>query len=96
MSGEISVLREGIKQLNNRIATAKRILEQEKIERYALLIAKIQISDSLPDDMTAREFADIAVWDAIGRRATEIEAQLRKQMGVVGVIDPSALEPKGE
>lgn len=72
-------------------------MEREKIERYALLIAKIQISGTIPDEITSREFYDIALWDAIATRSREIEEQLRKQMGVIGVIDSaSALAPKGD
>lgn len=82
--------------LREKIKAIVKALEAEKIERYALLLAKIQISGSIPDDITAREFADIAFWDAIAHRAGEIEEQLRKQMGMVGIIDPAALEPKGK
>jgi hypothetical protein len=85
------------KDLNNRIMAIQRAMESEKIERYAGLIARISLTNDIPDDMTPKEFAEIALWDRIGSRAGEIEEELRKQMGVTAIIDSGvALAPKGD
>lgn len=83
--------------LRKRLRELKLWMQERKIERFARIIATVQMTGDFPDDITDKEFEEVAIWDSIGRRVTEIIEQTEKTAGVTGIIDSaSALAPKGE
>lgn len=83
--------------LRKRLRSLRQWMENEKIERYAFIIAHMHISGDAPEDTTYKEFSEIAIWDAIGRRVGELLEEEQKRVGVTGIIDSSvALKPREE
>ena len=82
--------------LRKRLQEFQQYLDNKKIERYSDLIAAFQISGDFPEDMTEKELAEIALWDAVGRRVSALVEQFQASQGATGIIDKEALAPKGD
>ena len=81
--------------IKHRLLEVKQFLAEKKIERMAFLLANWNVSGDFPGDITEKELSEIAMWDAITRRAGALVEAAQKAQGVTGVIGKEALEPRG-
>jgi hypothetical protein len=73
-------------------------MEQDKINRYAEIIATVRIHGHLPADITTKEFNEIALWDEVANRVEILveNNQPEETTKVVGTVNMSDLTDEGE
>lgn len=83
--------------LRKRIQKFRLERRDRRIERFAHIVATVQLTGWVPDGTTYGELEAVSFWDAVAGRSSEMVQEIIASQGITGIIDSAeALKERGE